>query len=787
MAATQDESQMNIPAATLHILLRDGTLVEREIGKAETTIGKAPHNDILLADPSVSGSHAMIRYDGERFTLNDMGSRNGTFINDARVTDPMPLNHGDLVRMGHCTLTFRLNSVSDTLSSPRTVLLADEPPPPPVAPPAPQQVAVTEDALAKALVANGMVQQEQIDRLRGTGSRGRRLCHALVEDKLVTELGLRDLISRTFNIKPVDLNSAEIDSASSSALKSQFLRERLVCPVSVPGADKLTLAVFDPTDAATIEEVERVARKKISVRLAMASEIAMKLDQHFTPRLIGVTPAGEKIQAILNNVETEIGKAAHNRLVISDPTVSTTHAIVLARDGGYSIVDLGSSNGTFINGKKLGSESHTLQHGDKIQLGQIVLTFRNPAETTEHKTARLSLEALEEIRRRAGGQTVAAAAVPQMPTESHPAPGEDEEEHKKKKKKKKAEADKNSWRSPANLSRIVAQVLASLIGLGGLFWVATRDNRTDTQTPAPISNGGTVLDERPVRLPNAEWEKISTGFFGKKVEASGVIHATNQNGVMFVSDDRTNEVLWMPLNADGVQAGTVSSVPLGVTFTDPEAITYGNSYYYLVTSQSNPRDGTNNAIVRFDFNPATMTLRGKAEIIPNLRSWLLTNVTEISSLGAPAGDKDGLNIEGLAWDPNNERLLLGLRSPMIGNQAVLVPLRLKDPRGAFNLSNLMVDDPRVIVLPLEGQGVRDITYDGRLKDFLIISGAPETAPRSEFTLWLWTGRPDAKPVKILKLEDDMKPEGITSLSINGKDFIIVVGDSGQYLKLEYGK
>ena len=39
-------------------------------------------------------------------------------------------------------------------------------------------------------------------------------------------------------------------------------------------------------------------------------------------------------------LETEIGKAPHNRIVLSDPTVSGTHAIVLARDGGYNIVDL---------------------------------------------------------------------------------------------------------------------------------------------------------------------------------------------------------------------------------------------------------------------------------------------------------------------------------------------------------------------------------------------------------------------------------------------------------------
>src|SRR5262249_37267305 len=197
-------------------------------------------------------------------------------------------------------------------------------------------------------------------------------------------------------------------------------------------------------------------------------------------------------------------------------------------------------------------------------------------------------------------------------------------------------------------------------------------------------------------------------------------------------------------------------------------VTYGNSFFYLVTSQSDPNGGAGNAIVPFDINPETQTLRGQPEIINDLRSFLLKNVSAKALSGAQSGKQGGVNIEGIAWDPNNERLLLGLRSPLIGTQAVIVPLKLRDPRGPFKVDNLKVDEPHVIVLSLEGQGVRDITYDQTLKDFLIISGAPETAPKSEFGLWQWNGRQDGSLTKVMSLDENMKPEGITSVTINDR-------------------
>jgi hypothetical protein len=243
----------------------------------------------------------------------------------------------------------------------------------------------------------------------------------------------------------------------------------------------------------------------------------------------------------------------------------------------------------------------------------------------------------------------------------------------------------------------------------------------------------------------------------------------------------------MQIDESGKQVGKIVQIPLGVSFDDPEALTYGNSFFYLITSQSDPNSGERNAIVRFEINPETRTLRGQPEIITDFRSFLLQNVKTIATTGAPDGRQGGLNIEGLAWDPNGERLLIGLRGPQIGGQggqAAIVPLKLRDPRGKFTRENLRVDQPEVIGLQLGGQAIRDIAYDPQLKSFLIISGVHEGGQRTDFGLWEWDGK-STTPLKIMTLEDKQKPEGVASVTINGRNFAFVVGDAGSYIKLDY--
>src|SRR5215470_1627702 len=489
MVVPKDDASLPRPEAILRIVMRDGSVAERDLNQSEVAIGKGPQNDIILADALVSSAHAVIRFEDGVYKIIDLGSRNGTLVNDARLgAEPRAIQHGDLIKMGHCALTFRLKEAGDTLSMPQRTLIigATGTPIPPPAPPTPKPAALTEDALAAALVSSSLVVKSEVERLRSPQARGRRLYRALIEEKLATETELRDLMSRTFNVPPVELKTMEVDAPVATALRQQFLLERLVCPV-VMQPNQLALAVADPTDRATIDEAERVTRKRALLRLATPSEIAAHLGGFFNPRLVGVMLSGEKIEATLDQLETEIGKAPHNRIVLSDPTVSGTHAIVLARDGGYNIVDLGSSNGTFVNGRRLGNEPHTLQHGDQIQLGQALLTFRNPAETVENKTARLSPEALEEIRRRAMTVSSQAAAQPGMLTDPPAwgdAPGvaanldsgeRNGDPNKGKKKKKKKDDDRFKAAMISGFSRIVAQAIGVLLTVGLTIYVLNRE------------------------------------------------------------------------------------------------------------------------------------------------------------------------------------------------------------------------------------------------------------------------------------------------------------------------
>jgi pSer/pThr/pTyr-binding forkhead associated (FHA) protein len=70
-----------------------------------TTIGRRRDNDVALCDSTVSGRHAEIRFDGQKFVLVDVGSFNGTYVNRHPV-DSIELADGDEVWIGRHRLMF---------------------------------------------------------------------------------------------------------------------------------------------------------------------------------------------------------------------------------------------------------------------------------------------------------------------------------------------------------------------------------------------------------------------------------------------------------------------------------------------------------------------------------------------------------------------------------------------------------------------------------------------------------------------------------------------------------
>lgn len=86
---------------------------------ANCALGRAVANDVVLVDDRVSRRHATIHVQGEReFWLVDLGSRNGTYLNGRRVSQPTRLREGDLVQIGPFNLTFRIAAAPETAPSP---------------------------------------------------------------------------------------------------------------------------------------------------------------------------------------------------------------------------------------------------------------------------------------------------------------------------------------------------------------------------------------------------------------------------------------------------------------------------------------------------------------------------------------------------------------------------------------------------------------------------------------------------------------------------------------------
>jgi adenylate cyclase len=69
-------------------------------------LGRSADATIRLTDAGVSRQHATIRRDGSLYWLADLGSANGSFVNDVAVVTARALRHGDRIQLGTCLFTF---------------------------------------------------------------------------------------------------------------------------------------------------------------------------------------------------------------------------------------------------------------------------------------------------------------------------------------------------------------------------------------------------------------------------------------------------------------------------------------------------------------------------------------------------------------------------------------------------------------------------------------------------------------------------------------------------------
>jgi hypothetical protein len=79
--------------------------MEYDVGDG-AVLGRGDRAEIRLEDPFASGSHARLVRQGGIVVLEDLGSTNGTYLNDELVRGPQPLHAGDRVRIGDSEFVF---------------------------------------------------------------------------------------------------------------------------------------------------------------------------------------------------------------------------------------------------------------------------------------------------------------------------------------------------------------------------------------------------------------------------------------------------------------------------------------------------------------------------------------------------------------------------------------------------------------------------------------------------------------------------------------------------------
>lgn len=251
---------------------------------------------------------------------------------------------------------------------------------------------------------------------------------------------------------------------------------------------------------------------------------------------------------------------------------------------------------------------------------------------------------------------------------------------------------------------------------------------------------------------------------------------------LVVEDEKQHALSLLVIHA----SGSVSRTPLlvedaGWKLDDLEGVALDQlGFIYALTSHSRDDDGdekkSRDKLVRF-------RVEGDRVLAPKVVSGLKRALTEkhpVLAVAARIQDVKtggGLNIEALEISPDQQRLLIGFRSPLQGHRALVASV--ENPSGIFDADEAPRISASLTALDLGGNGIRGMSFIPSLGGYLIISG-PSTREPQHFELWFWSGQADAsaRRVTVAGIPGFERAEGVSPAVIDGAQRIIIVSDDG---------
>lgn len=90
---------------------------EFNLEDGDNSVGRAEECRVRIESPTVSRQHAKVHVGGERVTVEDLGSKNGTFIKSQKIQGPEALQDGDVVQFGSIRFVFRVYNPEGSTAS----------------------------------------------------------------------------------------------------------------------------------------------------------------------------------------------------------------------------------------------------------------------------------------------------------------------------------------------------------------------------------------------------------------------------------------------------------------------------------------------------------------------------------------------------------------------------------------------------------------------------------------------------------------------------------------------
>jgi predicted component of type VI protein secretion system len=83
------------------------------LSKDRMVVGRSSDCDLPIKHTSISREHCVFVHDGGDWFVEDLGSSNGTYVGESKLTDRVQLNERDIVKTGKARMTFHMGEISD--------------------------------------------------------------------------------------------------------------------------------------------------------------------------------------------------------------------------------------------------------------------------------------------------------------------------------------------------------------------------------------------------------------------------------------------------------------------------------------------------------------------------------------------------------------------------------------------------------------------------------------------------------------------------------------------------